>query len=98
MTGDEIVNAITNGEIKTVADLYAKNDPWVYNYFKKPIPNGDMDAWKPIDLSQLPKFDYHPAKVLDDIRHSLLHIGVLIALLLVLFYFSYRAFIRYDVR
>jgi ABC-type transport system involved in multi-copper enzyme maturation permease subunit len=98
MTGDEIVNTLTNGEIKTVADLYAKNDPWIFNYFKKPIPNGDMDVWKPMDLSKLPKFDYRPANVLDDIRHSLLHIGVLITLLLVLFYFSYRSFIRYDVR
>lgn len=98
MTADEMVRTLTNGEIKTLADLNAKNDPWFFKYFKGTLPNCNLNEWKPIDLSHFPKFDYRPAKVLDDIRHSLLHIGVLIALLLVLFYFSYRSFIRYDVR
>lgn len=97
MTGDEIVNTLTNGELKTPAELFAKKDR-IFNYFKNSIPYSNMDIWKPLDFSQFPKFEFQPANVLDDIRHSLFHIGVLLVMLLALFYFSFRAFIRYDVR
>ena len=97
MTADEMVNALTKGEIKTLADLNAKKDPWNFKYFTGTLPDNFND-WKPIDLSQFPKFSYRPADVLEDVSHSLVHIGVLFVLALVLFYFSYMAFIRYDVR
>ncbi len=98
MTADEMVNALTKGEIKTLADLNAKKDPWVFKYFTGTLPNTNTSEWKPIDLSQFPKFSYRSAKVLEDIRHSMIYIGVLFALALGLFYFSYKAFIKYDVR
>ena len=98
MTADEMVNTLTNGEIKTLADLNAKNDPWVFKYFKNSPPDWDINVWKFMDFSQFPQFLYQPARVLDDIEDSLLQIGMLTTLALILFYFSYRAFIRYDVR
>jgi len=99
MTADEMVNYLTKGDLKTYAELEAKNDFWyIFKYNAGPLPNSNIWEWKPIDLSQFPKFNYQPANVLDDIRDSLLYIGVLFALALALFYLSYRAFIRYDVR
>jgi ABC-type transport system involved in multi-copper enzyme maturation permease subunit len=98
MTADEMVNTLTNGEIKTLAELNAKNDTWYFKYFKGTLPDCDFSKWKVLDVSQLPAFSYHPADILEDIRHSLAHIGTLLTLALLLFYFSYKAFIRYDVR
>ena len=99
MTADEMVNYVTEGDIKTYSELKAKNDPfYLFSRKIRQIPNSNIFEWKPLDLSDLPKFVYRPAGVMDDVKHSLLHIGVLFALAIVLFYFSYRAFIRYDVR
>ncbi|HUX57956.1 MAG TPA: ABC transporter permease subunit [Bacteroidales bacterium] len=99
MTVDEIVNYLTKGELKSFAEVEAHKDPfYFFGKTKNSFPNSNIDEWKSIDLSQFPKFNYRPAKVLNDIHHSLLHIGVLFALALALFYFSYKSFIRYDVR
>ena len=98
MTADEMVYTLTKGEFKTLADLDAKKDPFIFKYFTGTLPNTNMSEWKPIDLSPFPKFSYRSAKVLEDIRHSLIYIGVLFALAIGLFYFSYKAFIKYDVR
>lgn len=99
MTADEMINTLTNGEIKTLADLNAKNDPRVlFKYLKNSPPAWDIYLWKFMDLSQLPQFVYQPSRVVDDIEDSLLQIGMLTTMALILFYFSYRAFIRYDVR
>ena len=97
LTADEMVNFMTNGNCKTKSEFDIKrNGDW--KYLTTLIPNSNLWEWKPIDLSQFPKFDYRPGNILDDIHHSLLHIVALIALILILFYFSYRAFVRYDVR
>lgn len=99
MTSDEIVNYLTKGDLKSLAELEAKKDPmYLGKYMINKLPNSNINEWKPIDLSQFPKFNYLPAKVLNDIQNSLVQIIVLFALAFILFYFSYRAFIRYDVR
>jgi ABC-type transport system involved in multi-copper enzyme maturation permease subunit len=97
MTADEMVSFMTNGDCKTFKEFNTKRKgDW--KYLKIGIPNANLWEWKPIDLSQFPKFNYLPAMVLNDIQNSLLQIIMLFVLAFVLFYFSYKSFIRYDVR
>lgn len=96
MTADEMVKALTNGEIKTLTDLNSHKNPW--SLFKGTLPDCDWHKWESIDRSQFPEFSYRSSGFSEDIRHSLIYIGVLFALALLLFHLSFRAFIRYDVR
>jgi ABC-type transport system involved in multi-copper enzyme maturation permease subunit len=97
MTADEVVNYMTEGDCKTFDEFNTKRQgDW--QYLKKQLPNVNIWEWKPLDLSNLPKFEYRPADIPGTIKQSLLHIGVLIFLVTILLYFSYKAFIRYDIR
>jgi ABC-type transport system involved in multi-copper enzyme maturation permease subunit len=97
MTADELVNFRTNGDCKTFEEFKTKRgEDW--NYLTKEIPNGNLWNWEPLNISQLPKFLYHPPNIQEDLRDSIWYIGILFALAILLFYVSYKAFIRYDVR
>jgi ABC-type transport system involved in multi-copper enzyme maturation permease subunit len=96
MTADEMVNFRTNGMCKSLEEFNSKYGDW--KYLTVDIPDSRPWAWKPLDLSSLPKFIYKPKNVVADTRRSLLYLGLLMTLIVVLFYFSFRSFLKYDVR
>ena len=97
MTADEMVKTLTKGEIKSVTELNNVKNGW--NLMNKgTLPDYDWNKWRNLDLSNFPQFSYRSTGFQEDINHSLIHIGVMSALALLLFYLSFRSFIKYDVR
>jgi ABC-type transport system involved in multi-copper enzyme maturation permease subunit len=97
MTADELINYESNGLCKTLSEFDTKfHGDW--KYLTKIIPNSNVFDWKPIDMSGLPQFEYRNLNVLTDISNSLIYIGVLLGIGILLFWFSFMSFIRYDVR
>jgi ABC-type transport system involved in multi-copper enzyme maturation permease subunit len=96
MTADEMVNFRTEGKCKTLAEFDSRFGDW--KYLTVEPPNSHIYKWKPVDISLLPKFEYKPIGLLGDLRDSLLHFGVMLAVAVLLFYFSFLSFLKYDVR
>jgi ABC-type transport system involved in multi-copper enzyme maturation permease subunit len=58
----------------------------------------DPNYYEPLDLSDVPVFEYHRVSVTDSILTTTVQMSGLILLGLLLFYLSFRAFIRFDIR
>jgi ABC-type transport system involved in multi-copper enzyme maturation permease subunit len=97
MTSDELVNYKTDGLAKTMDEFNTKmNGDW--KYFTKISPNSNVFEWKPIDVSVLPQFEYHSANLFADVSNSLIYIGILMSLAIILYYFAFISFVKYDIR
>lgn len=97
MTADELINYQSNGLCKTLREFESKfQGDW--KYLTKIIPNSNVFEWKPIDMSDLPRFEYQNLNVLTDISNSLIYIGILLGFGIIMFWLSFLSFIRYDVR
>lgn len=59
---------------------------------------GDEEEEKPIDLSELPEFEYHPLPLVKVLNHAIIDIGLLIMFNIVFFVGAFVGFLRYDMR
>lgn len=97
MTADEMIYFKTKGVCKTLDEYNSKlGGDW--KYLTVDIPGSNLWDWKPLDLSAFPGFEYKPAGVNKDISYSLFYFGILLGLVIVLFYLSFLSFLKYDVR
>ncbi|MCK5147514.1 ABC transporter permease [bacterium] len=60
--------------------------------------SGDEEEKKPIDVNELPKFDYHPTQLGDAVSSALFDMGLLVIFNLLFFAGTFVKFMRYDVR
>lgn len=97
MTADEMVRFKTNGLCKSL-DEFETTYQSDWKYLTVEIPDGNLWQWQPLDLTELPSFDYKPASVMTDVRDSLSYFGVLVAMAIVLYFLSFLSFTKYDVR
>jgi ABC-type transport system involved in multi-copper enzyme maturation permease subunit len=97
LTADEMINFRTKGACKSLEEFNSKfGGDW--RLLTLEIPNSNLWQWKPLDLSAFPVFEYRPAGVSRDIRYSLFYFGILLGLVIMLFYLSFLSFLKYDVR
>jgi ABC-type transport system involved in multi-copper enzyme maturation permease subunit len=97
MTADELINYKSKGLCKTLNEFNSRfNGDW--KYLTKGTPNSNVFEWKPIDITDLPQFEYQSMNVLTDVSNSLIYVGILLGIGIILFWFSFLSFIRYDVR
>ncbi len=104
LTADQIVEQRTGGEFKTLKALneWSSKQPSWRNLFKKlgkvPIPGTSPEDYSYLDVSDVPSFKWQKKHLLTGLQSSIIHISLLIVESLLLFYLSFVAFIRYDVR
>lgn len=101
-TADEIIQITTEGRFQTVAEYgaWAQNRSDIFSVFKAQLPEPERrnSYYSPLDLSNVPKFQFKPNKIMDDLKNSIAKISVLIIASILLFYLSFISFIHYDVR
>jgi len=101
-TADEIIEITTAGQFKTVEEYrdWARNNSDTFSVFKVrlPEPERSNNYYSPLDLSNIPKFQFKPNRIMDDLKNSVGKIAILIILSILLFYLSFVSFIHYDAR
>jgi ABC-type transport system involved in multi-copper enzyme maturation permease subunit len=97
MTADEMINFRTKGVCKTLEEFNSKlGGDW--KFMTVEVPGSNLWDWKTLDLSAFPAFEYKPAGITRDMSYSLMYFGILLGLVIVLFYVSFLSFMKYDVR
>ena len=101
MTADEIVRTSTGGRFQTLLE-YGK---WAHTHngdfsplWKVPIPGTSLDDYEPLDLSNVPKYQWKPSTISDELKMSFGKLAALAFACILLFYLSFVSFTRYDVR
>jgi len=101
-SADEIIEITTNGKLKSRDEYqtWAQNRSDIFSIFAAQLPEPERrnDYYETLDLSNVPKFQYKPNRILDDLKHSLSKIAAMFILSVLLFYLAFISFIRYDVR
>jgi ABC-type transport system involved in multi-copper enzyme maturation permease subunit len=103
LTDDEIVEKRTGGEFKTSKAFWAwaaqLKDASAYSQkLKNKIPGSQQNDYPFLDIADMPRFPERPKASLSGLADSVADIGLLFVEIVFLFYLSYVAFIRYDVR
>jgi ABC-type transport system involved in multi-copper enzyme maturation permease subunit len=103
LTDDEIVERRTGGAFKTSKDFWAwaarlKDTRTYSQMIKYQIPGSQRDDYPFLDISDMPRFPERPKALLSGGANSVIDIGVLLVEIIFLFYLSFAAFLRYDVR
>ena len=103
-TADELVRIKTGGEFQTLQQLRewsAKQESWL-SFFNKlrtvSIPEENRQDYGYIDGSDIPVFQWQKRQLLTGLHSSILNIGITVFCCILLFYLSFLAFMRYDVR
>ncbi len=102
MTADEYFNYRTEGRIKTMAELdqWYKDNPgksWA-SIYTRDRPSVDRASLPLLDLSDVPPYKGVPVGVALSLKDSLVKLAILVCVCVILFYLSFIAFLRYDVR
>ena len=104
MTADELVRKRTGEEFQSLQELdtwSAKQKEWRL-YFTKlarvSIPGEKPEDHDYLDISDIPKFQTQSEFLFSGLSSVLIQIGLIIIGSALLFYFSFLAFINYDVR
>ncbi len=102
MTEDEYYNYRTEGLIKTRAELdqWYKDNPgksWA-SIYTRDAPSVDRASLPLLDISGVPPYRGVPGGVALSLRDSLVKLAILVCVCVILFYLSFIAFLRYDVR
>jgi ABC-type transport system involved in multi-copper enzyme maturation permease subunit len=97
LTADEMIKTRTNGLCESLEEFKSKfgGD---YKYLVNELAGSNLWEWPLLDVSTLPSFKFKPSGILSDVRDSLFYFGLLLTMAVVLFFFSYLSFSRYDVR
>ena len=102
MNEDEYINYRTEGLLKTMAELdqWYKDNPdksWA-SIYTRDEPSVDRASLPLLDLSDVPPYQGVPGGVALSLKDSLVKLAVLVCICVILFYLSFIAFLRYDVR
>lgn len=103
-TEDELVRGRTGGEFKSVAELEAwaskQADARVRwdKLFKVRLPGDGPKDFPYLDISDMPRFQGQPDRLLAGLEPSTPRAGALLVAAVFLFAIGYVAFIRFDVR
>ena len=104
LTEDEIIEKRTGGEFKTSKAFWAwaeqqKNRWAALQKLQKVKLSGENPKDFPyLEISDMPRFPERPQGLFSGLAESVLNIGLLLVEMVFLFYLSFVAFIRYDVR
>jgi len=104
LTADRLVERRTGGEFKTLQELdtwAAKQPSWMdlYKKLRKvSLPGVSPEDYEYLNVSDVPVFRWQKRHLLTGLQSSLIYIAILIFECFLLFYLSFVAFIRYDVR
>lgn len=104
LTDDEIIERKTGGEFKTAKAFWAwatqNKDARAYSQKlnQGKIPGGQPDDYPFLDISDMPRFPERTKAFLSGLADSVADIGLLLVESVFLFYLSFVAFIKYDVR
>lgn len=104
LTADQIVERRTGGEFKTLRalDEWSKKQPSWRDFSKKlrkvPMPGESPKDYGPLDVSDVPIFNWQQKHLLTGLQSYVIHFSALLVESLLLFYLSFVGFIRYDVR
>lgn len=95
----------TNGKYKSYNELFANrtSDEWRKAFFQVFDTTGkmaflDQRNFQPLDLSDMPAFQYVPLSTGERVADSLYQMLILIGMNLFLFFVSHQSFVMYDVR
>jgi ABC-type transport system involved in multi-copper enzyme maturation permease subunit len=100
-TWDDLITFVTGGECKSWNDVFewGKTHGGSSNVvYKVDYPQGKFTYYKPLDLSDLPKFNQGETNFRDFMPVVITETGVLLCLFIVLFSLIFNVCIRYDVR
>ena len=104
MAADKIVEIRTGGEFKTkqALDDWSKKQPNWMSFFEKlrkvDIPGTTRQDFGYLEVSDAPLFQWQRKHLLTDLQSTILNLSLFIIESILLFYLSFVAFIRYDVR
>ncbi len=104
MTAEELVRRRTGEEFQSMQELdawSAKQNDWRLSFKKLNkvvIPGEKPEDHKYLDISDVPVFQPQNELIFSGLSSVLIQIGLIIIGCLLLFYFSFLAFIKYDVR
>jgi len=102
MTLVELYNYCTEGRIKTMAELeqWKKDNPDKHPFtpFTRILQRVDRESLPLLDLSDVPPYRGVPGGVAFSLKDSMGKLAVLVCVCVILFYLSFIAFLRYDVR
>ena len=99
---DEIMAIVTEGRFQNRDEYraWAQGRSDIFSVFKAQLPEPERrnEYYSPLDLSNVPKFQFKPNKIGEDLKNSILKISILIIASIILFYLAFISFTRYDVR
>ena len=101
-TKDEYYNYRTEGRLKTEAEFkqWCKENPGMRweTLYTRDEPSIDRASLPLLDLSVVPPYKGVPDGVAISLKDSLVKLAILVCVCVILFYLSFIAFLRYDVR
>ena len=98
---DEMVKIMSGGEFKTMNEfkVWASQHNGDYGPLTKAAPPiKSFREYPPLEMSDMPRFDWEKAPLGDDIKKVLIKITVMTVCGIVLFFLSFVSFTHYDVR
>jgi len=102
MTADEVIRYMTDGEVQSFAELQEWSKAYPYKNItalvKKEIHDWQPENYGPLDISDMPRYNWNQDNVAQSLKDSLVKIAVLLCTGALLFYLSFVSFMRYDVR
>ncbi|HEX9971975.1 MAG TPA: ABC transporter permease subunit, partial [bacterium] len=104
MTADELVRKRTGEEFQSLQELEtwsAKQNDWRFSFKKLrkvAIPGEKSEDYDYLDISDVPVFQSSHEFLFSSLSSVLIQIGLIVIGCVLLFYFSFLAFIKYDVR
>jgi ABC-type transport system involved in multi-copper enzyme maturation permease subunit len=103
-TEDALIEKRTGGEFKTAQAFFSwasqQKDQWAafQKLSKVKIPGDGPQDFPYLDISDMPRFQDQPMGLFSGLDSSVVDLGLLVIEIILLFYLSYVAFLRYDVR
>ncbi|MFC1537812.1 ABC transporter permease subunit [Candidatus Latescibacterota bacterium] len=101
MTLDEMTSISSGGVFKTWASFMSwaeKHSGDLSPLFKGSLELKAYGEYPPLDLSDIPRFNFEPVPLTVELKKTLFKISAMILCGIVLFYLSFVSFTRYDVR
>jgi len=101
ITTETFITLLTSGKAKNVQEFFALiKDPGFdhSSLGKTKMPFPSLESYSPLDLSNVPRFQWQPLSLGGELRKITIQLSTLILAGVVLFFLSYISFVRYDVR
>ena len=100
MDVDEIVRVRSGGQFNSIAEFrqWRKEGGDWSSLNKVPIPGTEITDYPPLELTDMPVFEWKNPSMLGGLRQSMGKIAGIIIVGVVLFFLTFVYFVRYDVR